>query len=229
MCVETIGFNRAFFLVSELSEELTLQNSKDSVNDPGPILPENESDVVTFNLKYLGNNNEQRWLFCLMIDFLLEGSTIVEKVIGENISVEAVKKILKIAKTARKKLQRVNVTVSLKGIEVSDTQGNELFKISIYRISNCSTDASHRQVNNLLPPPPIKSINHFFTSFRYFPSSPPMNTRRWNATLSSVQSVKWRKRSLWLVHMPSALLTKPGGYYQRRSNSRRMSPWLMRT
>lgn len=95
-----------------------------------------------------------------MFDFLLEGSTIVEKVIGENISVEAVKKILKIAKTARKKLQRVNVTVSLKGIEVSDTQGNELFKISIYRISNCSTDASHRQVNNLLPPPPIKSINH---------------------------------------------------------------------
>lgn len=61
MCVETIGFNRvSFFLVSELSEELTLQNSKDSVNDPGPILPDNESDVVTFNLKYLGNNNESK-------------------------------------------------------------------------------------------------------------------------------------------------------------------------
>lgn len=102
----------------------------------------------------------------LFDDDLLAGSTIVEKVIGENISVEAVKKILKIAKTARKKLQRVNVTVSLKGIEVSDTQGNELFKISIYRISNCSTDASHRQVNNLLPAP-IKSLNHFFQVFSF--------------------------------------------------------------
>lgn len=124
--------------VSELSEELTLQNSKDSVNDPGPILPENESDVVTFNLKYLG-------------------STIVEKIIGENISAEAVKKILKVAKSARKKLQRVNVTISLKGIEVSDTQGNELLKISIYRISNCSTDASHRQV---IHPPHLHKYQH---------------------------------------------------------------------
>lgn len=65
---------------------------------------------------------------------------------GDSISVEAVKNIIKVAKASRKKLQRVNVEISLKGIAVNDLQGNEMFKISIYRISNCSTDASHRQV-----------------------------------------------------------------------------------
>lgn len=83
-------------------------------------------DAVVFKLKYLG-------------------SSIVEKVSGENISVEAVKGIIKFAKASRK-IQSVNIAISLKGIAVLDLKGEELLNISIYRISNCSTDPSHRQV-----------------------------------------------------------------------------------
>nr|CAI5823946.1 unnamed protein product [Callosobruchus analis] len=50
------------------------------------------------------------------------------------------------ANKGRKKLQRVNVNISLKGISVTDCQGTDILKISIYRISNCSTDPTHRQI-----------------------------------------------------------------------------------
>ncbi|KAK9693338.1 Phosphotyrosine interaction domain (PTB/PID) [Popillia japonica] len=112
----------------KLSEELALQNIKDCENE---LLESdrlsNENDVVTFKLKYLG-------------------STIVEKTIGENINVEAVKNILKVVKAQRKKIPRVNLAISLKGVAVTDLQGNDILKISIYRISNCSTDAAHPQI-----------------------------------------------------------------------------------
>ncbi|KAJ8923252.1 hypothetical protein NQ315_001808 [Exocentrus adspersus] len=111
----------------KLSEELALQNSKDVESEASEAI-ENENDVVTFRLKYLG-------------------STVVEKITGDNVSTEAVKNIVKTAKAkGRKKLQRVNVAISLKGIAVMDLQGNDIFKVSIYRISNCSTDPTHRQI-----------------------------------------------------------------------------------
>ncbi|GJQ72074.1 hypothetical protein Trydic_g3171 [Trypoxylus dichotomus] len=112
----------------KLSEELALQSIKDCENE----LSENErlsneNDVVTYKLKYLG-------------------STIVEKTTGDNINVEAVKSILKVVKAQRKKIPRVNLVISLKGVAVTDLQGNDILKISIYRISNCSTDAAHPQI-----------------------------------------------------------------------------------
>lgn len=105
----------------KLSEELSLQNNKE--NEEIEI----EDDVVSFKLKYLG-------------------STVVEKVSGDNISTEAVKNILKTVKASRKKLARANLNITQNGIIVNDLQGNELLKASIYRISNCSTDPFHRQV-----------------------------------------------------------------------------------
>ncbi|KAJ8956601.1 hypothetical protein NQ314_006687 [Rhamnusium bicolor] len=115
------------FLFSELPEELALQNCKEIDSEANEAI-ENENDVVTFKLKYLG-------------------STVVEKITGDNISTEAVKNIVKTAKVkGRKKIQRVNVAISLKGIAVTDLQGNDILKISIYRISNCSTDPTHRQI-----------------------------------------------------------------------------------
>lgn len=111
----------------KLSEELALQIKDNETENEIEISENPENDNVTFKLKYLG-------------------STVVEKLTGESISIEAVKNIIKVAKASRKKLQRVNVAISLKGIAVTDLQGNDMFKISIYRISNCSTDASHRQV-----------------------------------------------------------------------------------
>jgi len=112
-------------------EELVLQNCKEGEDEI-----EIENDVVTFKLKYLG-------------------STVVEKVnTNENISVEAVKSILKTVKLSRKKIPRANVHISLKGIVVTDLLGNDLLKVSIYRISNCSTDASHRQVFSFISTDP---------------------------------------------------------------------------
>ncbi|RZC38763.1 low density lipoprotein receptor adapter protein 1, partial [Asbolus verrucosus] len=115
-----------FFDFAELSEELALQNGKEAESEQIEMI-ENENDVITFKLKYLG-------------------STVVEKIVGDNINTEAVKNIIKVTKAGRKKLQRVNIAISLKGIVVTDLEGNDIFKISIYRISNCSTDPTHRQV-----------------------------------------------------------------------------------
>lgn len=88
--------------------------------------PEPEKESMVFKLKYLGN-------------------TVVDKNVGENISRDAVKNIIKVAK-AGKKIPRVNVSVTLKGVNVTDVKGNDMFEVSIYKISNCSTDKSHRQV-----------------------------------------------------------------------------------
>lgn len=128
------------FLLPELSEELALQNNKDpELENEIEFTEDAEDNVVTFKLKYLG-------------------STVVEKVTGDSISVEAVKNIVKVAKASRKKLQRVNLTISLKGISVTDLQGNDILKISIYRISNCSTDASHRQVFSFISTDPNETM-----------------------------------------------------------------------
>lgn len=64
---------------------------------------------------------------------IFAGSTVVEKIVGENISPEAVKNVIKVAKASGKKLPRVNVAISLKGINVTDNKGNDMFEVSIYR------------------------------------------------------------------------------------------------
>ncbi|CAH0564364.1 unnamed protein product [Brassicogethes aeneus] len=112
----------------KLSEELALQNAKETESlQSDQIDISEENDLVTFKLKYLG-------------------STVVEKITGDSISTEAVKNIIKTSKAGRKKLQRVNVNISIKGISVCDLQGNDILKVSIYRISNCSTDPTHKQI-----------------------------------------------------------------------------------
>lgn len=42
------------FLISELSEELALQNSKEADQELANTTLANENDVVTFKLKYIG-------------------------------------------------------------------------------------------------------------------------------------------------------------------------------
>ncbi|XP_066262335.1 low density lipoprotein receptor adapter protein 1-A-like [Euwallacea similis] len=119
----------------KLSEDSALQNGKEVIIEPENESTEIENDVVTFKLKYLG---------CTVVE--KPTSLTTDKM---NISSEAVKKIIKTAKAARKqqkKLQRVIIAISTKGIAVTDLQGNDLFKVSIYRISNCASDSTHRQV-----------------------------------------------------------------------------------
>ncbi|XP_027856416.1 low density lipoprotein receptor adapter protein 1b isoform X2 [Xiphophorus couchianus] len=98
-------------------------------------LPENWTDTretllegMVFHLKYLG-------------------VTMVEQPKGEELSAAAVKRIVATAKASGKKLQKVTLTVSPRGIILYDSASNQLIEnISIYRISYCTADKMHDKV-----------------------------------------------------------------------------------
>ncbi|XP_044853498.1 low density lipoprotein receptor adapter protein 1 isoform X2 [Mauremys mutica] len=98
-------------------------------------LPENWTDTretllegMLFNLKYMG-------------------MTLVEQPKGEDLSAAAVKRIVAMAKASGKKLQKVTLKVSPRGIILNDSGTNELIEnVSIYRISYCTADKSHDKV-----------------------------------------------------------------------------------
>ncbi|NXH49410.1 ARH protein, partial [Dicaeum eximium] len=98
-------------------------------------LPENWTDTretllegMLFSLKYLG-------------------MTLVEQPKGEELSAAAVKRIVATAKASGKKLQKVTLKVSPRGIVLKDSRTNELIEnISIYRISYCTADKAHDKV-----------------------------------------------------------------------------------
>nr|XP_033810348.1 low density lipoprotein receptor adapter protein 1 isoform X2 [Geotrypetes seraphini] len=98
-------------------------------------LPENWTDTremllegMVFNLKYLG-------------------MTLVEQPKGEELSVAAVKRIVATAKASGKKLQKVTLKVSPRGIVLFDSGTDNLIEnISIYRISYCTADKMHDKV-----------------------------------------------------------------------------------
>ncbi|NP_001089706.1 uncharacterized protein LOC734769 [Xenopus laevis] len=92
-------------------------------------LPENWTDSketllegVVFHLKYLG-------------------MTLVEKPKGEDMAAAAIRRIIVMARSSAKKLQKVIVTVTPGGISLQDSETSQLIdNVSIYRISYCSTD-----------------------------------------------------------------------------------------
>ncbi|NWI00922.1 ARH protein, partial [Tichodroma muraria] len=98
-------------------------------------LPENWTDTretllegMLFSLKYMG-------------------MTLVEQPKGEELSAAAVKRIVATAKASGKKLQKVTLKVSPRGIVLKDGRTNELIEnISIYRISYCTADKAHDKV-----------------------------------------------------------------------------------
>nr|XP_029531119.1 low density lipoprotein receptor adapter protein 1-B-like isoform X5 [Oncorhynchus nerka] len=98
-------------------------------------LPENWTDTretllegMVFQLKYLG-------------------VTLVEQPKGEELSAAAVKRIVATAKASGKKLQKVTLKVSPRGIILYDYASNQLIEnISIYRISYCTADKMHDKV-----------------------------------------------------------------------------------
>ncbi|XP_061452569.1 low density lipoprotein receptor adapter protein 1 isoform X2 [Rhineura floridana] len=98
-------------------------------------LPENWTDTretllegMLFNLKYLG-------------------MTLVEQPKGEELSAAAVKRIVATAKASGRKLRKVTLKVSPRGIILSDSLTNEpIENISIYRISYCTADKVHDKV-----------------------------------------------------------------------------------
>ncbi|KAK9394749.1 low density lipoprotein receptor adapter protein 1 [Crotalus adamanteus] len=98
-------------------------------------LPENWTDTretllegMLFNLKYLG-------------------VTLVEQPKGEELSAAAVKRIVATAKAVGKKLRKVTLKVSPRGIVLSDSITNESIEnVSIYRISYCTADKVHDKI-----------------------------------------------------------------------------------
>ncbi|XP_057408363.1 low density lipoprotein receptor adapter protein 1 isoform X2 [Balaenoptera acutorostrata] len=98
-------------------------------------LPENWTDTretllegMLFSLKYLG-------------------MTLVEQPKGEELSAAAVKRIVATAKASGKKLQKVTLKVSPRGIILTDSISSQLIEnVSIYRISYCTADKMHDKV-----------------------------------------------------------------------------------
>lgn len=71
----------------------------------------------------------------------------VEQPKGEELSAAAVKRIVATAKASGKKLQKVSLTVSPRGIILRDSASNQLIEnVSIYRISYCTADKMHDKV-----------------------------------------------------------------------------------
>lgn len=111
----------------KLCEELALANNIRDFSDNHEELEDGFGEAITYSVKYLGN-------------------TTIPTPRSENSTAEAVKKIITAAK-GNKKLQRVTLSISPKGIEMLDvTTGETLLQVSIYNISYCSADAAHDHV-----------------------------------------------------------------------------------
>lgn len=116
----------------KLCEEWALANSRECVEGGGAAGSTHEesedASEARFTLKYLG-------------------STLVETPSSEEATAEAIKTVITMAKASGKKLQRVSLAVSLRGIRMTDlaTEEDQL-QVSIYRISYCSADATHDHV-----------------------------------------------------------------------------------
>ncbi|XP_018347203.1 PREDICTED: low density lipoprotein receptor adapter protein 1-like isoform X1 [Trachymyrmex septentrionalis] len=117
----------------KLCEEWALANSRECVEGGGSTSTTHgeeseDASEARFTLKYLG-------------------STLVETPSSEEATAEAIKTVITMAKASGKKLQRVSLAVSLKGIRMTDlaTEEDQL-QVSIYRISYCSADATHDHV-----------------------------------------------------------------------------------
>ncbi|KAJ6597364.1 Low density lipoprotein receptor adapter protein 1 [Pseudolycoriella hygida] len=135
MVVEQINLVKMAFLKiwknnakhRKLSEEWALATSLKDLSENHYDL-DDETEAETFALKYLGN-------------------TVIESASSKEATADAVKSIISTAKATNRKLQRVNLSISPKGIEMLDSVTSEtLMRVSIYKISYCSADAAHANV-----------------------------------------------------------------------------------
>ncbi|AWP19948.1 putative low density lipoprotein receptor adapter protein 1-like [Scophthalmus maximus] len=98
-------------------------------------LPENWTDTketllegMVFNVKYLG-------------------MTLVGQPKGEDMASAAIHRIVATARASAKKFRKVTLTVSPKGIIITDTETSDLIEnVSIYRISYCTADKTQDKV-----------------------------------------------------------------------------------
>ncbi|XP_031437392.1 low density lipoprotein receptor adapter protein 1 isoform X2 [Clupea harengus] len=98
-------------------------------------LPENWTDTketllegMVFNVKYLG-------------------MTLVGQPKGEDMATAAIRRIVTTARASAKKFRKVTLTVSPKGIIITDAEIGDLIEnVSIYRISYCTADKTQDKV-----------------------------------------------------------------------------------
>ncbi|XP_074541006.1 low density lipoprotein receptor adapter protein 1 isoform X1 [Halichoeres trimaculatus] len=98
-------------------------------------LPENWTDTketllegMVFNVKYLG-------------------MTLVGQPKGEDMASAAIRRIVSTARASAKKFRKVTLTVSPKGIIITDSETTDLIEnVSIYRISYCTADKTQDKV-----------------------------------------------------------------------------------
>merc|ERR1711892_1521118 len=115
-------------LFEKIIKRCSVQKHRKPVEDPLAHGPDPILEGVTFYVKYLG-------------------SCIVERASGEETTAKAVKTIISMAKKLDRKLDRVALTISLRGIKMVDCGTNVLhLDFSIYRISYCSADATYDHV-----------------------------------------------------------------------------------
>ncbi|XP_041982002.1 uncharacterized protein LOC121735292 [Aricia agestis] len=80
-------------------------------------------------------------------DVRYAGAAPVERASSAPATATAVRSALHTAKTLNRKLQKVNLDISAKGVLVSDAETNDnVLSVSIYRISYCSADAANARV-----------------------------------------------------------------------------------
>uniref|UniRef100_A0A672FZR8 Si:dkey-71h2.2 n=1 Tax=Salarias fasciatus TaxID=181472 RepID=A0A672FZR8_SALFA len=99
------------------------------------VLPQNWTDTketllegMVFNVKYLG-------------------MTLVGQPKGEDMASAAIRRIVTTARASAKKFRKVTLTVSPKGIVITDTETADLVEnVSIYRISYCTADKTQDKV-----------------------------------------------------------------------------------
>ncbi|XP_076228057.1 uncharacterized protein LOC116432090 isoform X2 [Nomia melanderi] len=123
---------RRFSRHKKLCEEWALANSRECVEGSGSAGTTHEesedASEARFTLKYLG-------------------STLVETPSSEEATAEAIKTVITMAKASGKKLQRVSLAVSLKGIRMTDlaTEEDQL-QVSIYRRGGEEEEAGGREI-----------------------------------------------------------------------------------
>lgn len=111
----------------KLCEELALANNIRDFSDNHEELEDGFEEAITYSVKYLGN-------------------TTIPTPRSDSSTADAVKRIITAAK-GNKKLQRVTLSISPKGIEMLDVStGETLLQVSIYNISYCSADSAHDHV-----------------------------------------------------------------------------------
>lgn len=94
------------------------------------------------------------------MDIKYIGTAPVERAASAPATAVAVRSALHDVKSSNKKLQRVNLDISAKGIIVTDTESQEnVVSVSIYRISYCSADAANARVFAVVEGKPTVGTN----------------------------------------------------------------------